>query len=258
MHILSSRTSLGAALTAFGLLSLGASAQAQSVGINFTGSDAVGGSFPLGFSTVAGIVPQMDWNDADGDFGNIQPNSVFDSTGNTPGIEINYSGPSEGASQTDATLGGSYILTKGFLNINPPVPPAPGGSLPSVSATGISFASYDVYVYVDGATAGTATYLLGTDAQTVMTGTAFDGTFKEATSTAAGDYILFSGLTGSSFNLSGISTNAAPVDGLQIVDTSPVPEASTTVSFGLLLALGLGGFAAARKKAAAASDAAAS
>ena len=239
-----------AAAAALGLLVAGASAShAQSVGVNFTGADAFGGSFPLGYSTSAGFVPQVDWNDADGNFGNIQPDNLFDSSGNTPGINLDYSGPTISSSQTDASLGGNYTLTKGFLDINPPVPPAPGGSLPGVTFSSIPYASYDVYVYVDGAAAGTATYLLGSTAQTVMTGTAFGGVFQQATATTAGDYILFSGLSGTSFTLTGLSTSSAPVDGLQIVAMpAAVPEASTTVSLGLLLALGLGSLAVARKK----------
>jgi len=50
------------------------------------------------------------------------------------------------------------------------------------------------------------------------------------------------------------STTFIPIDGFQIVSATPaaVPEASTTISFGLLLALGLGAVAVRKKKAAAA------
>lgn len=242
---------LVSALAALALLLTGiAASHAQSVGVNFTGTDNAGNTFPLGFNTVAGIVPQSNWNDADGNFGNFQPSFVFDSNGNTPGIGIDYSGPTLSSSQTDASLGGNYTLTKGFLDINPPVPPAPGGGLPGVSFTGIPYASYDVYVYVDGAAPGTATYLLGTASQTVMTGTAYSGVFQPATGNSAGDYIRFSGLSGANFTLSGVSLNAAPVDGIQIVNLAPapVPEASTVVSLGLMLALGAGGLAVSRRR----------
>ncbi len=96
--------------------------------------------------------------------------------------------------------------------------------------------------------------------------TAFDtatGTFQGALSNAQGNPLINDGLWGLTFG-NGVSagdTNklyfAAGVngenDGLfgSISASNPVPEASTTVSFGLLLALGLGGFAVARKKAAA-------
>ena len=46
-----------------------------------------------------------------------------------------------------------------------------------------------------------------------------------------------------------IGNNISITSGGTVNGPSPVPEASTTVSFGLLLALGLGGVAAARKKA---------
>ncbi|MGI4790235.1 MAG: hypothetical protein ACRYFS_15465 [Janthinobacterium lividum] len=72
-----------------------------------------------------------------------------------------------------------------------------------------------------------------------------EGDFQTLTATSSFhdiSYILAAGDDNTAVNLDRLVVGSVPV---------PVPEASTTVSFGLLLALGLGGVVAARKKAAA-------
>ena len=150
-----------------------------------------------------------------------------------------------GESQTDPTLGPNYVLTKGFLDIANP-------AADSITLSGIGFSKYDVFVFVDGATASSATYTVGTSAQTVDYKSAFDGTFTPATAATPGDYLLFSGLSGSSFTLRGLSATSAPVDGFEVVNTGPgftsVPETGTAAGFGLLLALGGLGLAVRARK----------
>lgn len=239
------------ALAALALAAAPAAQAQNSIGVNFTGTDSSGGTFPLLDGTAAGFVTDTHWNDADGNAGTFDPAYLFDSTGHTTGAGFTFSAPDLSSSLSDASQGGSYLLTKGYADINPPAPPAPGASLPGITFSAVPYKTYDVYVYLDGATAGTATYTLGTAAQTVMNGTAFNGTFQKATASTPGDYLVFSGLTGANFTLSGVSTTSAPVDGVQVVDAAPVPESSPAVSLGLLLALGAGGLTlrAARRRA---------
>ena len=156
-----------------------------------------------------------------------------------------YQGTTVGESQSDPTLGPNYVLTKGFLDVSNP-------ATDFVTLSGIGFQSYDVYVFVDGASASSATYTIGTTAPMADYKSAFDGTFTPATMTTPGDYVLFSGLSGSSFTLRGVSATSAPVDGFEVVNTgpgfAPVPESGTAVGFGLLLGLGGLGLAVRARK----------
>lgn len=86
----------------------------------------------------------------------------------------------------------------------------------------------------------------------------FSGTNLAATdshSTAAADYVLYSFTTAAAAGPAstlrfGFRDDPAEfrLDDVQVRDAGPVPEASTTVSLGLLLALGIGGMAVAAKR----------
>ena len=177
------------------------------------------------------------------------------------------------AKNSDYNSNGNEQLLNGFIESGPP---AAAQANATVTVSAVPFTSYSLYVYAyngslsSPGTMGTYTVTpsgaLGGASQTVMLQNTFNQSnpFTMATATTPGDYLLFTGLTGSSFTLTAnrttgdtSSTTFIPIDGFQIVATpAAVPEASTTISFGLLLALGLGGFAVARKKSAAATDAA--
>ena len=202
-----------------------------------------GGGYPLTYS------------DAMDSGASVSAYNSYDSQNNNLAKNANYS--------TD----GNQQLMNGFIESGPS---AAANAAATVTVDAVPFTTYSLYVYAyngslsSPGTIGTYTVtpsgsLTGTS-QDAMLQSTFDpaNPFTQATATTAGDYLLFTGLTGSSFTLTAnrttgdtSSTTFIPIDGFQIVATpAAVPEASTTVSLGLLLALGLGGFAVARKKAA--------
>lgn len=97
-------------------------------------------------------------------------------------------------------------------------------------------------------------YDAAANSTTVTLGNVYSQTFQlpvaDSFTTFTEDFTVSSATTG---YLSFAENNPTPtgdyLDNVSLTQTSaPVPEASTTVSFGLLLALGLGGVIAARKK----------
>ncbi len=245
----------------FSLLAFGHPAQAQNViSVNFTGDTGSGDGSPnfLSFNQSAGVVPAANYNDAHG-FMAGQINDVTDNTGNVVnGLSISYSGASEGTNGATATTPNQALLD-GFI--------ASTGSTPAsatVSTLPAGFGTYNLYVYLTDAAASTGTYtfeagLLDTNGvfvgnptttltQTAQAETTPSDTFTPATATTAGNFLVFSGLTASTFQLAATSAaGMAPIDGFQIVGNAPVPEASTLVSTSLLLALG-GVLAATRRR----------
>ena len=76
---------------------------------------------------------------------------------------------------------------------------------------------------------------------------AVDQTFTEVCSISVGTG-RFLGATGNILLSNGNGNLSGSQEAFQVLGTSPVPEASTTVSFGLMLALGVSGFVVAVRK----------
>lgn len=257
-----------------GLMLSSAVAHAQTNIISFSFSGNSNSPAFVNPNLNAGVVSAPNFNtDNGGNQGTVSSGNAF-SDGSATALNLSYNSydaqTGSLARNSDYNSNGNEQLLNGFIESGPP---AATNAAATVTVNAVPFTNYSLYVYAfNGAlsspgTMGTYTVTpsgaaLGTS-QTVMLQNTFNQStpFTMATPTMAGDYLVFSGLTGSSFTLTAnrtagdtASTTFIPIDGFQIVGTSaaPVPEASTTISFGLLLALGLGGFAVARKKAVAA------
>src|SRR5258706_3093297 len=74
------------------VLMLGSTARgATAIGINFVGGNGPGGVTSLPAGTSAGVVSQMNWNNAGGTGGSILAGSVTDGTGAiVPGVSVTW------------------------------------------------------------------------------------------------------------------------------------------------------------------------
>jgi hypothetical protein len=244
-----------AALAATALLAFGSAASAQTgISVNFgTDQDAS----TLASTSAAGVVPLTNFNNESGGTGTGP--ALVDSTGAATTATLTYlanngtfhtgQSPSAGPNQTLLT---GYIDTESAAE-------NPGNPTTTVTLTNIPYATYSVYVYT--ATNCSAYPDTRTDTYTI-TGAA-TGNQTQTNVQPRGDefangfvqgqnYLLFSGLSGSSFLLSTSAVSAADnpgdagflrsgIDGIQIVPTA-APEPSQTAALGLGI-LGLGALA---------------
>jgi len=194
----------------------------SAIGIKFLGLNPA----TMAEGDSAGVVPQSHWNNAAG------------AARSTPLPLVDHSGASSTATVTWAASGvwmvsivdqpGNPRLMKGYLDND-------NVSVTTLSVDGLPPGDYDVYVYCDGdnkAYNRTATYEItgaGIATTAIRVNDApnanFSGTFTEATG-STGNYVKFR-INGSGFRITatpGTSTNVnvrAPVNGIQIVSTSP-------------------------------------
>lgn len=267
-------------LLALGALLLSAPAvhaQTNIISFNFQGNSDTPAA--VNHNLNAGFVPAMNFNnDVAGNMGAVTNGNTVTYSDKTPsGVTFSYNSYDAQNSGLDANPNylsdGNQQLLNGFIESGP-VAAGPNGTnaTANVTVSAVPFTTYDLYVYgYNGSLSGPGTMgtytvtpggsALGTS-QTVELQDTFNPSspFTMATATTPGDYLLFTGLTGSSFTLTAnrvtgdtSSTTLIPIDGFQLVSTpAAVPEASTTISFGLLLALGLGAVAVRKKNSAAA------
>jgi hypothetical protein len=239
---------------------LALSANAASIGINIGPANVGDGTSPehaqnnvLSSSTTAGAeVVQDNWNNLMGN-GNITAPLVDDSGSlvTTTSIVSTQWGNGNvvlaGAELSD----GDRLMMNGYMDN--------GGGAQGATVSGITYATYDVYIYQDGGNnnkSGTYQVLDASDDTVLASQNSYDratftGTYVEASSVGIGgtgldingdpinsNYIKFTGLTttdikirATGFNLPGESTQRAGISGFQIVDA--VPEPSTTALLGL-------------------------
>ena len=268
------------AAAAFVLVSaLYGAAQAQSIGIDWFGGNGTGDQTQMLPTDVAGVVPQGNWNSfLDDPAIAVQTAPLVLSNGAASGATVTFSGsPNDWDTNVDQSLSANHKMMLGYLDTN-------DTSITTVMVSGLPASltgpGYNVIIYYDGdnGTAGAigshrvGRYEIngvsqwGRDAgnrfdgafvqgQTLidpapgMSGTQLDNQAAAVAAVPAGNYMVFSGLTGSSFTLnvqasvSGSATNRASINGMQIV---AIPEPSTVVLFALG-ALGSLGFVARRR-----------
>ncbi len=255
-----------AVLAACGAVVASGVVQANSIGLNFTGGN--GGPYPLSSGTTAGVVAQNNWNNLAGSSTTSPSSNFADSTGATvSGTSATWSGADVwgtfGSSQSNADLQllNGYLDTNHNTGSNHTVTPA------TVTVSGIGYSSYEVIAYFNSDHAyngsapaigdvniGSTTYYYTAIGPVTSSDSHYP--FTETTSTSSSvmtvaDYAVFSGLTGSSFTLTlnplgatGTGNNSG-IAGLQIVDTTQVPEPA---SLGLFAAGALGLTLATRRK----------
>jgi hypothetical protein len=218
------------------------SVSAQSLGINWIGSDAGNVNAEpssLDPTDLAGVVTQGNWNNLDLATGSATSGIVYDNgmgTAVPSTVTVDWASPNSWRSAGNNTFptGGNRKLMSGYLDSNNT---AAGGVMITVSNIdqALRGPSYDVYVYFLGDNAeqrgggytiddGTGPVLkYGSSLGTPTMHIEDPGTDQDMS--LDGTYLKFSGLTGSSFTL---TTNTeltmpngfrAPVNGIQIVRT---------------------------------------
>lgn len=235
-----------AALAALGLAALPSQAgtTTQSIGIKL----AADGNTTLAPSESAGAFSQVNWNNFGGSTGS---SSILNDSSGTlvSGATLAYSGP--------YTFSGIPVTSDSNTKLlSTRVETNDGAKAVSVTVSGLSFAKYDVYAYFGsdgGGRFGNVGIVGGTTYYYQTVGNP-NGAYSLTTSTVstdprpASDYAIFSGLTASSFTLKQFREGSnSGIFGLQVVNTSPVPEASQGAVFGLCL-LGLTGVALKARK----------
>ena len=188
------------------------------ISVNF-----IGGATPIAATDSAGVIAQVNWNEASGATGSDL--ALVDETGTSTGVNVAWNAASTG------TLGiadepGNFGMMNGYLDA--------GDQSATVTITNLpgDAAGYYVYVYADGAngtTSDSGTYTLSgadaTPAQLEVTDAAntdFNGTFTRANN-GAGNYavVLVNG-TGFTLTATAVSTTGginanAPINAIQIV-----------------------------------------
>jgi hypothetical protein len=217
-------------LAVFALVfALPSAAQAVSIGLNFQDGD--------GFETMvaadsAGVIPQINWNQSSDFSANNSQSGTIDNMINDAGLAsgVKVEWTSANAWRNENSTAASTADTKmmdGYAEIN--------GSQYTFDFTGISYAEYDIYVYVgDDGRGSTATVSNGTTSFSFSTnsdGAIFPGAYLQTTDTGAGNplanYAVFSGLSGASQSFNFPTKSAQPgIHGFQIVDTT-IPEPSS-------------------------------
>lgn len=211
-----------------------------SIAINFGADEpALTGGGTLSATDVAGAAPQANWNNVSGNFGTAS--DLVDSSGAATSVTITWTSPNTWSStgrgeENNGLTGGDRALMTGYIDTG-----ADSANTASVTVSGLpaGFTSlgYNVIVYSLGGVAGRGggftidgTTLIGTSPSSPTALTQDAGVDM----TDEGTYLVFSGLTGSSFTLTAdasLGNFRAPINGIQIVS---VPEPSTVA----LLVLG--------------------
>jgi hypothetical protein len=187
--------------------------------------DFVGSATAMTAAESAGVVAKTNWNSAAG-AASAAPLSLVDDSGAATTATVAWS--ANGAWMLPITdAAGNARMMKGYLDTN-------SASVTTVTVSGLSSRTYDVYVYADGdnrAYTRSAAYKVSgpgiadtTITLTDVADTNFAGTFTAA-SNSSGNYVKFT-VTGSTFTLTatpGTATTAtqrAPVNAIQIVPAS--------------------------------------
>ncbi len=238
-------------------LSLSVSVRADSVGIKFVGGQPFFAN-PAGLVTGTAGAPglaQSDWNNLTGATGSAS--SLLDESGLSTGINVSWTSTdtwqaltgSVGPATQDAQLMNGYLDNTSVTLSGIPAPT-------TISVTDIPFASYEVVVYFNGDSPSqdrVNDFQIGSTSIFGQDNALFSGTYIQVpstsntdlgTSTPAGNFVIFYGVSGSSFTLDATpgstlpgETQRATVNAIQVVST-PEPQSS------LLLLTGLIGLAA--------------
>jgi len=197
------------------------------IGLDFVGGQSGATTSTMSSTESAGVVSQTNWNNLTGASGTAT--TIKNGSGATvSGMTVTYSSTNTWADAGVANTAGNLRMMRGYLDINT------NGASTAVSVSGLSsLGYYDVYVYAagDGSnrvgeyTIGNQTYWTNDTATfsgsfTRSTGETDPGSYQNAT---AGNYMVFSDLTGNSVSLTATGAYAAdgtlraPVNGIQIV-----------------------------------------
>lgn len=226
-------------------------AKADKIGVNFVGGRLFSDPW-LAPSDVAGYVPQAHWNNAMGPSGalSLQGDTNGPNAANYAGLTVTWSGGSGTWDTGNASAAGNNSMMNGYLDGLAPNT-SPGLTAIAVTVTNIptrvATAGYAVIVYFDcdngnyfevnHITLNADNYgtrgVFGQDAP----GANFSGTFTQVpsssttdlgASTPAGNFVVFSGVYDTEFNLiitpgSNNDVREEFINGFQIVDLQSLP-----------------------------------
>jgi len=235
-----------AALTA--LLAL--PVHAAMIGVNFEGQASTGTGTSIGPTRTASVEPQSNWNDATSGYSVLS--NLTDDAGAVTSTSFD---PDKGTETFNSyvTIGGSSpgdnYLMRGYVKGSASNPVSV--TVAALDAT--AFARYDVIIYFDGdnsAADWVTAYALAVGGTTVATiygkdsrdTSNWDGSWVEATGTTAadavpGNYVRFTGLTGSGFTLTATpDAGSGPINAIQIISV-PEPASLALLVLGAVAAL---------------------
>jgi len=197
------------------------------IGLDFVGGQSGASTTTMSSTESAGVVSQTNWNNLSGASGT--DTTVRNSSGTTvSGLTVTYSSTNTWADAGVTNTAGNLRMMRGYLDINT------NGASTTVSVSGLaSLGYYDVYVYAAGdGTNRVGEYTIGNQTYWTNDNSTFSGTFTRSTAetdpggyqnATAGNYMVFSDLTGNSVSLTATGAYAAdgtlraPVNGIQIV-----------------------------------------
>ena len=206
---------------------------AATIGVNFTESIAGHANQQIASGTVAGSVPQSNWNNTGGATGTV--NTLVDSAGVATTASITWASGGvwgDGTANADASAGvGDAQLNRGYFDDN-------NGGGQTFTVTGLPYTNYDLIVYYATDIAGSQ-HLQGITANgifarpDVTTGALYsENPGWDSTNTAT-----ITGLTGdltATMNLRDeIGIGRATIAGIQILEANAIPEPSSTLLVGL-------------------------
>jgi hypothetical protein len=217
-----------------------AAAGTPSLGLKFAATDPDAATSSLTPTEVAGVYPAPNWNNLSGPTGmDVSGHSYTNATGGAVGSSavVTWSSPNTWRSTTGNNAfpeGPNRKLTAGYLDTNDTADPT---GIASVTVTGIDAAvrtpKYDVFVYFvsdsgdnrgGGYTINDGSGPIVKYGSTMASPTDFvEDPGTDINNSIDGTFLRFSGLTGSSFTLTGNATlttpngNRAPINAVQIV-----------------------------------------
>jgi hypothetical protein len=184
------------------------------IAINFAADEPDGARSDVTGS--AGVLGTINWNNVDGAAGSAS-DLVADVAGaSTPSaVSVEWSSPNTWSStgrgeENNTGSGDNGNLMTGYIDTNATDPNSViVGGLPEDAA-------YDVIVYTKGGVNGRGgDYAIGDQVISHLDTAAFDGNFVYG---SEGDYIVFKGVSGSSFTLTGTPINVrAPINAIEVV-----------------------------------------
>ena len=206
------------------VLTLGSASAQNSIGLQFVGGGGPGTTKALLPADKAGVpaVAQTHWNPLPGTSAPSPAPTITTDDGKTVAVTVDEC-PNTWSSGLDGTSNPDNALMAGYIDTGDT---ADDSSVDQVVVSGIPFATYDVYVYVYGDTPTehrVGIYKIGATTLKVTDFGSFTGTYKAPTDKdPTGNYVVFKGITGSSFTLTGApgdtdGTARAPIDAVQIV-----------------------------------------
>lgn len=214
----------------------GASYEPRGVGINLKPSSSTG----MTSGDLAGANRLANWNNLTGPTGTGDAKILTNPLDNTGAVVAGMNVTVTGGNSFSGTFLNAPGETGNEASLFNTVFDQFDGTAGTITASGIPYSSYDVYLYMrdDGAArggsftiGGTTYYVRGGAGDPTSSGTGYvlsNATTNSGAGTPQGNYVRFQGLTGSSFTCSFTAFNAGDavqrlkIPGFQIVSAAPV------------------------------------